>query len=138
MKSDQTIDLSYQQAYQTKEEALESIWEVSGELYNLFPKYSYKHKGTIYHLLVNEHNSFLYYFLALGSYINGFIQSIRLVIAVYETHLKSKYKRTMLVATSLDGNNQIYSVTIRIVDSENDASLEWFIINLRGVIRDVP
>lgn len=66
------------------------------------------------------------------------MQSIRSLIVVDGSHLKGKYKGTMLVTTSLDGNNQIYPIVIEIVDLENDASWEWFMTNLRGVIRDVP
>ena len=66
------------------------------------------------------------------------MQSIRSLIAVDGSHLKGKYKGTMLVTTSLDMNNQIYLIAIGIVDLENDASWEWFMTNLRGVIRDVP
>lgn len=42
----------------------------------------------------------------------------------------------MLVAISLDENNQIYHVAIKIVDLENDASWEQFMKTLR-VIREV-
>ena len=66
-----------------------------GESYNLLPKYSHVlqelNGGTIIRLAMDDDNNFLYYVLALGSCIKGFMQSIRRVIAVDGFHLKGKY-----------------------------------------------
>lgn len=67
--------------------------------------------GTIIHLELGG---------ALGSFIEGFIQYIRLIIVVDNSHLKGLYGRTIFVATCLDGNNQLYSLAIKVFDTENN------------------
>ena len=64
--------------------------------------------------------------MAFGAGISGFHTSIRLVIVVDGTFLKSKYLGTLFVAVSKDGNNQIYPLAFGIGDSENNAYWEWF------------
>ena len=83
-----------------------------------------KNSGSAYHMAQDVENRFIYYFLAIGFSVRGFLQYIRPVIAVDGSHLKGKYKGTMLAATCLDGNNQIFLIAIGIVDSENNASWE--------------
>ncbi|KAH9737194.1 SWIM-type domain-containing protein [Citrus sinensis] len=95
-------------------------------------------EGTVTHLEQDGDDNFLYYFVALGSAIKGFMQYIRLVIAVDGTHLKGLYRGSMFVATCLDGNNQLYPLAIGIMDSENNDAWEWFMMKLYGVIGDRP
>lgn len=122
------IRLSYQQAYRAREFALEVIRGSPSKSYNLLPKYSHvlekENEGTVTALKLDGNNNFLYYFVAIGFCINGFLQSIRSVIAVDGTHLKGLYRGTMFVATCLDGNNQLYPFAIGIGDSENNDSWE--------------
>ena len=75
--------------------------------------------------------------MAFGAGISGFHTSIRLVIVVDGTFLKSKYLGTLFVAASKDGNNQIYPLAFEIGDSENYASWEWFLTKLYDVIGHV-
>ena len=60
--------------------------------------------------------------MALGSCIKGCLNCIRPVVAVDGTHLHEKYKGMLLIATCVDGNNNIYPLAFDIVDGENDAS----------------
>lgn len=100
MKNDYAIDLSYQQAYRVRKEALELIRGVLGASYNLLSKYLHvlknKNNGTIYQLLLDEHNNFLNYFLALESCIKGFMESIRPMIAMDWTHMKEYFSYNKL------------------------------------------
>ena len=66
---------------------------------------------------MDDDNNFFYYFLALGYYIKGFMQPIRQVITVDGSYLKDKYRVTLLIATYLDGNNQMYPIANGILDS---------------------
>lgn len=140
IQQEYNIRLSYQQAYRAREFALEVIRGSPSKSYNLLSKYSHvlekENEGTVTALKLDGNNNFLYYFV--GSCINGFLQSIRSVIAVDGTHLKGLYRETMFVATCLDGNNQLYPLAIGIGDSENNDSWEWFVMNLHGVIGDIP
>ena len=81
-----------------------------------------KNPGTIIDIVTDVDNQFKYLFMAFGACIYGFRTSIRLIIPVDGTFLKSKYLRTLFVAASKDGNNQIYPLAFGIGDSENDAS----------------
>ncbi|KAH9681072.1 SWIM-type domain-containing protein [Citrus sinensis] len=111
--------VTYQQAYRAREVGLEIVRGNLAELYNLLPKYSHvlttTNKGTVTHLEQDEDGNFLYYFVALGFFIKGFMQYIRHVIAVDGTHLKGLYRGSMFVATCLDGNNQLYSPELIII-----------------------
>lgn len=104
-----------QWVYQAKEVGFEIVWEKPTKSYNLVPKYYHVltkvNNGTIIHLELDG---------ALRTFIEGFIQYIRLIIVVDNSHLKGLYGRTMFVATCLDGNNQLYSLAIKLLDTENN------------------
>ncbi|KAG7530355.1 MULE transposase domain [Arabidopsis suecica] len=73
---------------------------------------------------------------AVNESIRGFYKPIRKVIVVDVTFLKSKYKGVMLVATTIDGNSNLYPIAFGVADSENDSSWEWFFIQLKKLIAD--
>ncbi|KAH9680511.1 SWIM-type domain-containing protein [Citrus sinensis] len=142
MQQEYGVQLTYQQAYRAREVGLEIVRGNPAESYNLLPKYSHvlttANEGTVTHLEQDGDGNFLYYFVALGSSIKGFMQYIRPVIAVDGTHLNGLYRGSMFVATCLDGNNQLYPLAIGIMDSENNDAWEWFMMKLHGVIGDRP
>ncbi|KAH9676795.1 SWIM-type domain-containing protein [Citrus sinensis] len=142
MQQEYGVQLTYQQAYRARKVGLEIVRGNPAESYNLLPKYSHvlttANEGTVTHLEQDGDGNFLYYFVALGSSIKGFMQYIRPVIAVDGTHLKGLYRGSMFVATCLDGNNQLYPLAIGIMDSENNDAWEWFMMKLHGVIGDRP
>ncbi|KAH9779794.1 SWIM-type domain-containing protein [Citrus sinensis] len=142
MQQEYGVQLTYQQAYRAREVGLEIVRGNPAESYNLLLKYSHvlttANEGTVTHLEQDGDGNFLYYFVALGSSIKGFIQYIQPVIAVDGTHLKGLYRESMFVATCLDGNNQLYPLAIGIIDSENNDAWEWFMMKLHGVIGDRP
>ncbi|KAH9652077.1 SWIM-type domain-containing protein [Citrus sinensis] len=136
------VHTCHNEAYRAREVGLEIVRGNPAESYNLLPKYSHvlttANEGTVTHLEQDGDGNFLYYFVALGSSIKGFMQYIRPVIAVDGTHLKGLYRGSMFVATCLDGNNQLYPLAIGIMDSENNDAWEWFMMKLHGVIGDRP
>ncbi|KAK1571436.1 hypothetical protein Q3G72_017044 [Acer saccharum] len=75
--------------------------------------------------------------MALGPSIEGFKSCIHLVVAVDETFLKCKHQGTLFIATSLDGNNQVYPLAFGIGDLENDQSWHWFFTKLHGLIGEM-
>ncbi|XP_038902295.1 uncharacterized protein LOC120088929 [Benincasa hispida] len=78
-----------------------------------------------------------YMFMALGPCIRGF-SSCRPMIIIDGSHLKGKYKGTMLVGISMDGNNQVYPLVYAIVDNETDRAWKWFMSNLKCAIGEPP
>ncbi|XP_038885792.1 uncharacterized protein LOC120076085 [Benincasa hispida] len=75
--------------------------------------------------------------MALGPCIKGFLNCICSVIVVDRTHLHEKYKGILLIATCIDGNNNIYPIIFSIVDGENNASWTWFMTRLKASMGDV-
>ncbi|KAH9647176.1 SWIM-type domain-containing protein [Citrus sinensis] len=136
------VQLTYQQAYRAKEVGLEIVRGNPTESYNLLLKYSHvltkANEGTVTHLRRDGNDNFLYYFVAIGSSIKGFMQCMRPMIAMDGTHLKGLYRGTMFVATCPDGNNQLYLLAIGVMDSENNDAWEWFMTKLHRVIGDMP
>ena len=82
---------------------------------------------------VDNADHFKYFFMSLGASIEGW-QHCRPIISVDGTFLKCTFKGCMILACTLDGNNQIFPLAMAIVDSENDASYEWFFFKLKDAI----
>ncbi|KAK4395744.1 hypothetical protein Sango_1728700 [Sesamum angolense] len=67
-----------------------------------------------------------YVFWAFRPCIEGF-RSYRNVISVDGTHLYTKYKHKLLVAVTLDANQQVLPLAFALVDKESLASWRWFL-----------
>lgn len=63
-------------------------------------------------------------FWAFKPCINGFKHCMP-VLSIDGTHLYEKYKGTLLVATSVDANFQVFPLAFAIVEGENTSS--WFL-----------
>ncbi|XP_020426604.1 uncharacterized protein LOC109950869 [Prunus persica] len=130
--------IHYSKAWKARELALLSIRGSAEEAYYILPAYCYElermNPGTKTHIQTDENNHFVYLFMAVGACIRGFRSSIRPVIAVDATHLKSKYKGVMFVANAFDGNRNIYPLAFGIGDLETDASWHWFFTKLHEAI----
>ena len=63
--------------------------------------------------------------------IEGFT-NCRLVLSIDGTHLYGKYKGTLLIAMSCDGNNQLFPLTFAIMEGENIDSWGWFLACIRN------
>ncbi|KAI9165253.1 hypothetical protein LWI28_010499 [Acer negundo] len=102
----------------------------------MLPSFAYvleqQNPGTITDLQCADDDTFLYFFMSLGSSIRGFRRCMHPVIAVDGTHLKGRFGGTMFVATAQDGNEQVYQIEFGYGDSENNLSWEWFLECLRG------
>lgn len=79
---------------------------------------------------MDDNGHFKFCFMAFGASIEGW-KCCRPIISVDGTFLKCKFGGMLLIASSQDGNNQIFPLAYAIVDSENDASWTWFFQNLR-------
>ncbi|KAI9175032.1 hypothetical protein LWI28_026403 [Acer negundo] len=75
--------------------------------------------------------------MALGPSIEGFKSCIHPVVAVDGNFLKCKHQGTLFIATSSDGNNEVYPLVFGIGDSENDQSWHWFFTKLHGLIGEM-
>ncbi|XP_022855837.1 uncharacterized protein LOC111377032 [Olea europaea var. sylvestris] len=134
------ITIKYHKAYMAKEFAYKEVRGSPDDSYAKLPMYCHilekNNPGTLTFIETDNDGHFMYFFMALGPSIRGFLSSIRRVICVDGTFLKSKYRGTLLVATCQDANRQIYPLAWGIVDSENNDSWTWFFQKLRQITDD--
>ncbi|KAK2665796.1 hypothetical protein Ddye_004370 [Dipteronia dyeriana] len=72
--------------------------------------------------------------MSIGASLGGFRTCMRSVIAVDGTNLKGRFRGTVFVATTQDGNEQVYPIAFGYSDSENNLSWEWFLDCLKGAL----
>ena len=139
MMKNRGVIISYNKAWRGKQIAASDIRGAPEMSFELLPSYLHTIKmlnpGTVTHLVVDEEQKFKYLFVALGACIEGF-KAMRKVIAVDGTFLKTKYKGTLIVATTQDGNYHQYPLALAVVDSENNNSWNWFMTKLEEIIPD--
>ncbi|XP_073127646.1 uncharacterized protein [Henckelia pumila] len=129
--------ISYTKAWRSLKRAVEIVygtWESSVQLLPKYMRALCKYNiGTIVdwkHLRNNEEIKTLNYcFWAFKPCTNGF-QHCRKIISVDGTHLYTKYKHKMLIAVTLDANNQVLPLAFAIVDEETSDSWKWFLENV--------
>ena len=65
------------------------------------------------------------------------LDNVKPIIQVDGTFLYGKYKGTLLVATSQDGNRNVVPLAFALVEGETEQSWSWFLFNLRRhVVKD--
>ncbi|XP_009631720.2 uncharacterized protein [Nicotiana tomentosiformis] len=74
--------------------------------------------------------SFLYAFIAICASIRGWIYC-RPTVVVDGCFLKSTYRGTIITASTQDAEGKILPLAYAIVDTENDASWEWFFVQFK-------
>ncbi|XP_024012295.1 protein FAR1-RELATED SEQUENCE 6-like [Eutrema salsugineum] len=133
------IKVEYWKAYRVLKYARELVTGSSEDSYEDLPSYLYMirraNPGTLIKLEVDSEDKFKFMFLAFSASIQGF-PFMRKVVVVDGTFLTGKYKGTLLIATTQDGNFNIFPIAFGIVDTENDESWEWFFAQLHRVIPD--
>ena len=77
--------------------------------------------GTYTSLEMDENGHFKFCFMVVGASIIGW-KYCRPTISVDGTFLKCKFVSTLLAASTVDANNQIFPPAFAILDSENDTS----------------
>ncbi|XP_049367285.1 uncharacterized protein LOC125832180 [Solanum verrucosum] len=119
------VEISYQQAWRSKERALEMIRGKPADGYKQLPRYIYMLE-TVYpnsHIRMHksEKNEFMYLFISLRPMMRGF-EFCRPVVVVDASHLSGAYRGTFVSASTLDGAGCILPLAYGIVDTENDCS----------------
>ncbi|XP_024006803.1 uncharacterized protein LOC112083367 [Eutrema salsugineum] len=133
------IKVEYWKAYRVLKYARELVTGISDDSYEELPSYLYMirraNPGTLIKLDVDMEDKFKFMFIAFGASIQGF-PFMRKVVVVDGTFLTGKSKGTLLIATTQDGNFNIFPIAFAIVDTENDESWEWLFTQLHRVIPD--
>lgn len=139
MKSVYGLEVTYKKAHRALLYARQLVRGTYESGYSRLPSYLYKiekaNPGSITKLECDAEGRFKYVFIALSACIKGF-QFLRRVVVVDGAHLSGKFRGTMLVAAGQDGNGNIFPIAYAVVNTEDDASWEWFFTQLRRVIVD--
>ncbi|XP_038904293.1 uncharacterized protein LOC120090647 [Benincasa hispida] len=142
VRRDYGVNISYEQAYHTREYELTFARGLPKGSYTIARAYGETLKlanpDMIFEVEIKDKKYFKYVFMALGPCIRGFLNCIYAAIVVDGTYLHKKYKGVLLIATYIDDNNYIYPIAFNIVDGENDASWSWFMNHLKASIGDIP
>ncbi|XP_038987745.1 uncharacterized protein LOC120103904 [Phoenix dactylifera] len=85
--------------------------------------------------MVGDKHYFHHFFICLRACSTGFLAGCRPFIGLDGRHLKGKYRGVMMAATSLDGNNGLFSVAFGVAESENSDSWTWFLEALKESIQ---
>ncbi|XP_059310813.1 uncharacterized protein LOC132062214 [Lycium ferocissimum] len=105
--------------------------------YEVIDKYRHMihvtNEGSKTDLKVDSSGRFLYFFVSYGAWINGFAYT-RKVLAVDGTHLFGKYGGVLLSAVALDTENHIFPLAFCVVNSEGDASYQYFFEQLLEIV----
>ncbi|XP_024014236.1 uncharacterized protein LOC112088183 [Eutrema salsugineum] len=135
------LDSTYWKIWKARDNAREEVLGTLESSYAQLPVDIHKIKkanpDAIACLEVDDLQRFKYLFISFAASAKGY-EFMRKVVVMDGTFLKGKYKGVLLVATAQDGDSRIYPLAFGIVDSENDASWEWFFTKLRSVVSDVP
>ncbi|XP_021727171.1 uncharacterized protein LOC110694303 [Chenopodium quinoa] len=133
------FDVSYRRAWYAREKAIAEVfgdWESSyGRLLHFMEALKQSNPGTV---VVWKHKALVdgvYYsnievfervFWAFSPCVEGFKHCMS-VICIDGTHLYGKFKGTLLVATSVDANFQVFSLAFGLVEGENTSNWSWFL-----------
>lgn len=143
MLDDYNVNVSYWKSWRSREIAMESVLGSMAGSYALMPAYmgllQMTNPGSICVLEKTETTEgcmlFKYAFIAFAASVRGYMY-MRKVIILDGTSLKGKYGGCLMSASAQDGNFQIFPLAFGIVDSENDASWEWFLTQLKSFVMD--
>ncbi|XP_019259015.1 PREDICTED: protein FAR1-RELATED SEQUENCE 4-like [Nicotiana attenuata] len=128
------LQMTYMQAWRSKEYAVQVLRGNPSESYEKLPSYFYMlvltNPVSVVNLKKTEEDLFMYAFVALYPSIKGW-QYCKPVVVVEGTFLESAYRGTLLIASTQDPAGNILPLAYAIVDSENNASWEWFIARFK-------
>ncbi|KAL0340433.1 UNVERIFIED_CONTAM: hypothetical protein Sradi_4560100 [Sesamum radiatum] len=136
VKDELGFDIPYQKAWYSLRMAREIIYGTWESSVRMLPKYMGALQKWNKETIVEwEHKIFQpssgayvikYVFWAFKPCIEGF-QFCRRVITVDEIHFYTKYKHKMLIAATMDGNQQVLPLAFAIVDEGSTLSWKWFL-----------
>ncbi|CAA0840720.1 Unknown protein [Striga hermonthica] len=135
MERDHGIKLKYNTALRSQNAAYDFIYGDHKKSWELLPAYFHmsmkENPGTSAYIETDKDDVFEYAFISFNASA-GFLSYCRPVIVIEGTHLKGKYKGILFVATTKDGNEQIFPLAFGIGDKECHSAWMWFLQKLRS------
>ncbi|XP_061354986.1 uncharacterized protein LOC133299532 [Gastrolobium bilobum] len=136
--------ISYRKAWKSKQKAIVRVFGDWDESYAFLPRWlDYMllfSPGSAYKLDVNEHRIdgrldgshkvFKRVFWTFKQCCDAF-NYCKPMLQIDGTHLYGKYRRTLMIATAVDGNNYVLPVAFAVVSCENIDNWSWFLAMLR-------
>lgn len=133
-------DVHYRKVWEARKKAIERVFGDWDESYHLLPKWMNILKITNPGTKVDWKTStiggshdnvrLIRVFWAFGASIEGF-KHCRPLIQIDAIFLYGKYKGKLLIATSMDANDNIFPLAFAIVEEESVDSWSWFLTAIR-------
>ncbi|XP_076890570.1 uncharacterized protein LOC143541705 [Bidens hawaiensis] len=135
------VDVAYMKVYRGKEQAHTNMygkWDDSFLKMNDYKEELLKRNpGSVvevdYEIKVTK-RLFLSFFISLLACSKGFLDGCRPYISLDACHLKGRLNGVLVSATGVDGNNSIFPVAYRVLESQNKNSWIWFLELLKKAI----
>ncbi|XP_027368339.1 uncharacterized protein LOC113874303 [Abrus precatorius] len=141
--------VSYKKAWKAKQKAIVTIFGDWDESYATLPRwleYMQLHApGSVYKIETNDYvrgnvmdNRFRVFHRVFWSFrqCREAFKFCKPIIQVDGTFLYGKYKQTLLIGTTQDGNNSVLPITFAIVEGETLSAWEWFLAMIRLNVTD--
>ncbi|XP_073137804.1 uncharacterized protein [Henckelia pumila] len=136
---DYGVELEYRKVWKGKELAMHDIYGTEKDCYDKLRWYCRNVRETNPGSMAEYEidaltNKFKRLFICFNACASGFATGCKPMIFLDDTHIKNKYKGSILVAVGKDANDDLFTLAYSVVDAENDCNWEWFCINLRSVL----
>ncbi|XP_077230123.1 uncharacterized protein LOC143863321 [Tasmannia lanceolata] len=129
--------MSYRKAHMAKMIIQEIMCGNAEASYRILPAYSdelvRRNPGTVVQLCrtrelrLRGDDTFGRFFWSFGPSISAFNRTVRPLALIDGTHLRGKYRGTLLAATAIDGNNGLFPLALAVVEAETYESWVWFL-----------
>ncbi|MCQ7222066.1 transposase, partial [Salmonella enterica] len=125
------VTISYRKAYLAREKAMKKVVGDYEQAYRDLPLYlrelRVRDPETYVALQRDGNNQFQRCFWGFGACRRVFRSYIRKLIGIDATHLRGKYPGVMLMATTIDDNDNVLPVGFGIAEVECASAWEWFL-----------
>ncbi|KAK7262381.1 hypothetical protein RJT34_29953 [Clitoria ternatea] len=143
--------ISYSKAWKAKQKAIVRVFGDWDESYALLPRWLSRMlqvaPGSTYHLTTSDYyvgtevdpqfRTFKRVFWTFKQCVDAFA-FCKPVIQVDGTFLYGKYRHTLLVATTQDGNNNVLPIAFAVVEGETLQAWTWFLAHIRIHVTTMP
>lgn len=133
------VEVKYRQIWNAKKIALKEIHGCDAKAFSKLCNYCDALKETNPGSIVNYEidpvsNAFRRVFICFAASLMGFLRDCRPIIFLDGTHIKTKFKGSILCAVATDGNNDMFTIAFATVNAENDENWDWCCFKLKQAL----